>query len=73
MSITFIATSQLPTRHGHFLIHAFEESDTKQEHIALSMGNIADGQPVLARVHSELPCHRKSSYHITIKVSLRQG
>ena len=53
VSITFIATSQLPTRHGHFLIHAFEESDTKQEHIALSMGNIADGLPVLARVHSE--------------------
>ncbi len=53
MSITFIATSKLPTRHGHFLIHAFEESDTQQEHIALSMGNVDDGLPVLIRVHSE--------------------
>lgn len=53
MSIAFIASSQLPTRHGHFLIHAFEESETKQEHIALSMGNVADGLPVLMRVHSE--------------------
>ncbi len=53
MSIAFIASSKLPTRHGHFLIHAFEESETGQEHIALSMGNVADGQPVLIRVHSE--------------------
>ena len=53
MSITFIATSKLPTRHGHFLIHAFEENDTQQEHIALSMGNVDDGLPVLIRVHSE--------------------
>ena len=53
MSIIFIASSKLPTKHGDFLIHAFEESDSGQEHIALSMGNVADGQPVLIRVHSE--------------------
>ncbi len=53
MSIVFIASSKLPTKHGNFLIHAFEESDSGQEHIALTMGDIADGQPVLARVHSE--------------------
>ncbi|PTQ87542.1 GTP cyclohydrolase II [Agitococcus lubricus] len=53
MSIVFIASSKLPTRHGDFLIHAFEESESGQEHIALTMGTIADGQPVLARVHSE--------------------
>lgn len=53
MSIIFIASSKLPTKHGDFLIHAFEESDSGQEHIALSMGNVADGTPVLIRVHSE--------------------
>lgn len=53
MSIIFIASSKLPTKHGDFLIHAFEESESGQEHIALSMGNVADGQPVLIRVHSE--------------------
>ncbi|MCB1658845.1 MAG: GTP cyclohydrolase II [Moraxellaceae bacterium] len=53
VSIVFIASSKLPTKHGDFLIHAFEESDSGQEHIALTMGNIADGQPVLARIHSE--------------------
>lgn len=53
MSINFIASSKLPTKHGDFLIHAFEESDSGQEHIALSMGDVADGAPVLIRVHSE--------------------
>ncbi len=53
MSIIFIASSKLPTKHGDFLIHAFEESDSGQEHIALSMGDVADGTPVLIRVHSE--------------------
>jgi GTP cyclohydrolase II len=53
VSINFIASSKLPTKHGDFLIHAFEESDSGQEHIALSMGDVADGEPVLIRVHSE--------------------
>jgi GTP cyclohydrolase II len=53
VSINFIASSKLPTKHGDFLIHAFEESDSGQEHIALSMGDVADGAPVLIRVHSE--------------------
>ena len=53
MSVVFVAASRLPTRHGHFTIHAFEEPGTGEEHIALSMGEIADGQPVLLRVHSE--------------------
>lgn len=53
MSIIFIASSKLPTKHGDFLIHAFEESDSGQEHIALSMGDVADSTPVLIRVHSE--------------------
>ena len=53
MSIVFIASSKLPTKQGDFIIHAFEETDSRQEHIALTMGDIADGQPVLARIHSE--------------------
>lgn len=53
MSIIFIASSKLPTKQGDFLIHAFEESDSGQEHIALSMGTLNDGEPVLIRVHSE--------------------
>ncbi len=53
MSVDFIASSRLPTRHGLFTIHAFEEPQTGQEHVALSMGEVGNGEPVLMRIHSE--------------------
>lgn len=53
MPVVFVAASRLPTRHGVFTIHAFEEPDTGKEHVALSMGELTDGRPVLMRVHSE--------------------
>ncbi len=34
-------------------MHGFEEEANKKEHIALTMGDITDGEPVLARTHSE--------------------
>ncbi len=53
MPVKFIAHSHLPTRYGAFEIHAFEDLHTHKEHIALVMGEVADGEPVLLRVHSE--------------------
>jgi len=53
VSFDFVAASRLPTRFGEFSIHAFQDSETGKEHVALSMGDIGDGEPVLARVHSE--------------------
>lgn len=53
MSVEFIASSRLPTRHGEFTIHAFEDAATGKEHVALSMGKLDDSEPVLVRVHSE--------------------
>lgn len=53
MSIHYVASAQLPTQWGVFSIHGFEETATGKEHIALVMGDIADGEPVLMRVHSE--------------------
>ncbi|OPX55770.1 GTP cyclohydrolase II [Oceanospirillum multiglobuliferum] len=53
MSVNFIATSRLPTPWGVFNMHGFEELETGKDHVALSMGDIANGEPVLARVHSE--------------------
>jgi GTP cyclohydrolase II len=49
----FVASSSLPTAWGEFVIHGFEDADTGKEHVALTMGNVADGQPVLSRIHSE--------------------
>lgn len=53
MSVVFVASSRLPTRFGAFMIHAFEDPETGKEHLALVMGEVADGAPVLMRVHSE--------------------
>jgi GTP cyclohydrolase II len=53
VSIHYVASAQLPTQWGVFSIHGFEETATGKEHIALVMGDIADGEPVLMRIHSE--------------------
>lgn len=53
MPVAFVASSRLPTRFGAFMIHAFEDPETGKEHLALVMGEVADGAPVLMRVHSE--------------------
>ena len=53
MAFVFVASSRLPTRHGEFSIHAFEDVETGKEHVALSMGDLTNGQPALARLHSE--------------------
>jgi GTP cyclohydrolase II len=53
VSFRFVASSSLPTAWGEFVIHGFEDADTGKEHVALTMGNVADGQPVLSRIHSE--------------------
>lgn len=43
----------LPTDFGDFRLYGYRETITGTEHVALAMGNVADGEPVLARVHSE--------------------
>lgn len=53
MAVTFVASSQLPTQWGTFTMHGFVDDETGKEHVVLTMGDIADGQPVLGRLHSE--------------------
>ena len=53
MQINYIASCSLPTPYGVFTMHGFEEAETGKEHIALSMGDVATGEPVLLRAHSE--------------------
>jgi 3,4-dihydroxy 2-butanone 4-phosphate synthase/GTP cyclohydrolase II len=43
----------LPTKYGNFVIIVYESIINKDHHIALIKGNISDGNPVLARIHSE--------------------
>ena len=53
MSVNFVAESRLPKPFGEFIMHGFEESGTGKEHLALTVGDVSRGGPVLARVHSE--------------------
>ncbi|GHC24450.1 GTP cyclohydrolase-2 [Kushneria pakistanensis] len=36
-----------------FTMHGFEDDETGKDHIVLTLGDVADGEPVLGRVHSE--------------------
>ena len=47
------ATAKLPTKYGEFQIHGYVNKLNGEHHVALTMGDVADGAPVLCRVHSE--------------------
>ena len=47
------ADAKLPTKYGEFRIQGYVNKLNGEHHVALTMGDIADGEPVLCRVHSE--------------------
>lgn len=51
--VEFISSCALPTPWATFQLHAFFESSSSKEHLALTLGDVASGEPVLARLHSE--------------------
>jgi GTP cyclohydrolase II len=51
--LEFVESCELPTPWADFRLHGFIDRETGKEHVALTLGDIADGAPVLARVHSE--------------------
>ncbi len=51
--IDYVTSCALPTPWAQFTLHAFVEHATGKEHLAMVLGEIGDGEPVLARVHSE--------------------
>ena len=53
MSVVFAAASKLPTPFGVFTMHGFLDEATGKEHVALTLGEVDDGAPVLGRLHSE--------------------
>jgi len=42
----------MPTAYGHFRLIPFRQKSNGLEHVALIKGDVADGKPVLVRVHS---------------------
>jgi len=51
--IRYVESARLPTPFGVFELHGFEDSKAGKEHVMLTLGNVADGEPVLIRIHSE--------------------
>ncbi|MES2262323.1 MAG: GTP cyclohydrolase II [Pseudomonadota bacterium] len=51
--LDYITSCALPTPWAQFTLHAFVEHATGKEHLAMVLGDIGNGEPVLARVHSE--------------------
>lgn len=48
-----VACADFPTKYGHFKIHGFVNKINGEHHVAVTMGDIGNGEPVLCRVHSE--------------------
>ncbi len=48
-----VTEAKMPTKYGNFKIVGYENSINGEHHVALVKGNIANGEPVLVRVHSE--------------------
>lgn len=53
MSVVRVEACGLPTLMGRFELHGWLDPAGGREHASLSMGDLASGAPVLARIHSE--------------------
>lgn len=52
-NLEFVSSCVLPTPWATFQLHAFVDRVSGREHLALVLGDVGNGDPVLARVHSE--------------------
>ena len=48
-----VVSVEMPTRHGRFTLHAYEEVLTGDVHLAMTKGDWTEAEPVLVRVHSQ--------------------
>ncbi|MBF8179495.1 MAG: GTP cyclohydrolase II [Burkholderiaceae bacterium] len=53
VELDYAASCELPTPWATFRLHAFVEPGTGKEHVAITLGDVTDGEPVLSRIHSE--------------------
>ena len=72
----------MPTDHGHFRLKMYRSRISGLEHLALVMGDVADGKPVLVRVHSECftgdvlgseRCDCGPQLHMAMEMIAREG
>lgn len=76
------AKAKMPTKYGEFEIHGYVNRLNGEHHVALVMGDINDGKPVLCRVHSEcltgdalgsLRCDCGEQYDAAMKAIAKEG
>ncbi len=48
-----VTEAEMPTKYGIFKAYGYVNKITGEHHVALVKGDVADGEPVLCRVHSE--------------------
>ena len=74
--------ADLPTQYGHFRIIPFRQKDNGLEHVALVKGDVADGEPVLVRVHSScmtgdifgsMRCECGEQLHLAMQAIEKEG
>ena len=53
MLVERVTEAELPTRFGNFRAYGYVNKINGEHHIALVKGDVANGEPVLCRVHSE--------------------
>ena len=72
----------MPTAYGHFRLIPFRQKDNNLEHIALIKGDVADGEPVLVRVHSScatgdifgsMRCECGEQLHLAMSMIEKEG
>lgn len=51
--VRHVASVNLPTKWGAFLVHAYESPLDDREYLAMVVGDVTGGEPTLVRVHSE--------------------
>lgn len=77
-----VACAKFPTRYGQFTIYGYVNKLNGEHHVAMTMGDVGDGKPVLGRVHSECltgdalgsaRCDCGEQYDAAMKMIAREG
>ena len=50
--VSKVAQASLPTKYGEFTVHAYESNVDPAPYVAFTMGDIANGEDLLVRIHS---------------------
>ena len=77
-----VAVTKMPSKYGEFTAHCYVNKLNGEHHIALTMGDISDGQDILCRVHSEcltgdvfgsMRCDCGQQLHRAMKMIQKEG